>query len=131
MSIKTFMSYVCHPFFSILCMSFLCMATVLMLDDRNYSLQSFSVNDSILMLLYSALFMLYPILVTAFALPSLMMEYFQVKFWARTVCFIVLGLVCMFLNTILSDYGFLYVVIAISFSMVDYFVHKYQRRSAQ
>jgi len=34
MPIKTFMSYVCHPFLSLLCMSFLCMATVLMLDDR-------------------------------------------------------------------------------------------------
>jgi len=128
MKFTSFISYVLHPFLSLLCLSVLFMAAAMQLDDSAESLLSFSSEDAKLIFLFGTLFILYPLLVFAFALPSLVMDYFQVNYWIRTFIFFILGVVCMFLNTILSDYSFLYVGIAITFSIIDFFFIKYRSK---
>ena len=128
MKIKTFISYVCHPFLSLLCLSILFMSVAMMLDSSANSVLSFSPEDSKLIFIFGTLFMLYPILILAFALPSLIMNFFQFNYWVRASIFFILGVICMFLNTILSKYSFLYIAIAIAFSTIDFFFIKYRSK---
>jgi hypothetical protein len=70
------------------------------------------------------LFFLYPILILFLAIPSLLMENFRVNIWVRVFVYLVLGAICMIFQTVISKYDYLYLVMALIFTMIDSYMYK-------
>lgn len=129
MKTKSFISYMLHPFLTLLCLALLAMILVFSLEDKAASLLSFSFEDSIAIFLFGMLFMVYPVLTLCFALPALMMDYFKLNARVRIFMFLMLGIVCASFDTILNPYRLLYVGIAIIFSLIDFSLIAVQKKS--
>ncbi|MNW32156.1 hypothetical protein D3C74_90910 [compost metagenome] len=81
---------------------------------------SLSTNESILVFVVAALFLVYPIVLLAFALPFFLLKYFQVRFPIRALVYLMTGAITMLLPTILHRYGYFYLGIALLFARLDF-----------
>lgn len=82
-----------------------------------------SSGDSIAIVIFASLFLLYPILILALALPSLFLEHYKINTWIRLLVYIVLGAGCMLFNTVISKYDFLYLTIAPIYTLIDTYMY--------
>lgn len=126
MSIKRAISFIIHPFLSVLLLAFLSMAIAFLMDSNQEKELPFSLSsgDSISIFILGTLFFLYPILILFLAIPSLLMENFRVNIWVRVFVYLVLGAICMIFQTVISKYDYLYLVMALIFTMIDSYMYK-------
>lgn len=70
--------------------------------------------------LLGSLFMLYPILILAFAVPFLILKYYEVNIMIRALVYLVTGVICMITPTPIEKYDYFYIVIALIFALIDF-----------
>lgn len=121
MSTKRTLTFIIHPFLSGLILSFFLMSTAFLLENNEVKDLPFTLSsgESIAIVIFVSLFLLYPILILAFAIPSLFLEQYKLNTWSRLIIYIVLGTVCMLFNTVISKYDYLYLAIAPIFTLID------------
>jgi len=116
-------TFVIHPFLTALLLAVLSTA-VLFIGDSNEAPVSLSPEDRLNMFGFVSLFMVYPVFIMAFAVPSLIMRVFDISLFIRAIVFFSLATLCMIIQTPISDYGFVYLVVSLVFVEIDYMIFK-------
>ncbi|WP_028589145.1 hypothetical protein [Paenibacillus massiliensis] len=107
---------------SLLILSIVATALAFYLDGQRGENLPFSLspNESVLVFVIAALFLVYPVVLLAFALPFFLLKSFQVHFSIRALVYLMTGIVAMLIPTILHRYGYFYLVIALLFAGLDF-----------
>ncbi|WP_018886165.1 hypothetical protein [Paenibacillus massiliensis] len=107
---------------SLLILSIVATALAFYLDGQRGENLPFSLspNESVLVFVIAALFLVYPVVLLAFALPFFLLKSFQVRFSIRALIYLMTGIVAMLIPTILHRYGYFYLGIALLFAGLDF-----------
>lgn len=79
-----------------------------------------STGESVIVFLISSLFMVYPILILAFAVPFLILKYYDINILICALVYLVTGVICMITPTPIENYDYFYIVIALIFALIDF-----------
>jgi hypothetical protein len=109
-------------FVSLLFLSIIAMVIVFYMDDKQGAELplALSLGESMTVFLIGSLFMLYPILIIAFAVPFLILKYYDVNILIRALVYLVTGVICMIIPTPIENYDYFYIVIALIFALIDF-----------
>lgn len=109
-------------FVSLLFLSIIAMLIIFYMDDKQGAELplALSLGESMIVFLLGSLFMLYPILILAFAVPFLILKYYEVNIMIRALVYLVTGVICMITPTPIEKYDYFYIVIALIFALIDF-----------